>query len=429
MPSLFSRARAVSTPSKSKHKAPAPPSSPSPYNNGSRRPELSISTPVNEFGVAFAGQGGQFQAGFSTPTRPQALPRSSSLPRVSSEGGCGAVGFLPTTLPVDAHTPGPGVLSASTASVPRTMTPPPPSSAHPPHRDGSTGSSPPRATRCSASPTSRGSSPCCAGECVFGDVYRPGVYRERNKKVRGTRQVRRGGVHELAMALLWGLSRVVREPSDIHMATRATFRAKLLLAAHVDNAPEISASQSVQLLFNAALPYKHVAVISINGIQWKPDLLSLHREKPNVYVEISVGGKKLYHTSAKRNWEGMWNDISSLSADTESAKIGFPMFHKPTVGKHKCLAKTTREISVLLKESSVKGGLVDFQLELYHADEHLTQTSIVVCMSPAKGLADAAGPLAKATENSATLYTGSAGTMAGSAVELVNQGAQHDDLL
>ncbi|KAF8167016.1 hypothetical protein K438DRAFT_1774760 [Mycena galopus ATCC 62051] len=183
--------------------------------------------------------------------------------------------------------------------------------------------------------------------------------------------------------------------------TRATFRAKLLLASHVDDAPEISASRSVQLLFNAARAYKHVVVISISGIQGKPDLLSLHREKPNVYVEISVGGKKLYHTSAKRNWEGMWNDISSMSVDTEDAKIGFQVFHKPTVGKHKCLAKTTRKISVLLKECN-------FQLELDHADENLTQTSkpeLVVCMSPAKGLADAAGPLAKATENSATLYT------------------------
>ncbi|KAF8217958.1 hypothetical protein K438DRAFT_1747202 [Mycena galopus ATCC 62051] len=172
-------------------------------------------------------------------------------------------------------------------------------------------------------------------------------------------------------------------------------------------------------------------IISVSGIQWKPDLLSLHREKPNVYVEISVGGKKLYHTSVKRSWEGMWNDISSLSVDTESAKleIGFQVFHKPTVGKHKCLAKTTRELSVLLKECSVKG---DFQLELDHADDNLTQASkpeLVVSISPAKGLADAAGPLAKATENSATLHTGSAGTLVGSAVDLVDQGAQHDDLL
>ncbi|KAF8143588.1 hypothetical protein K438DRAFT_1783607 [Mycena galopus ATCC 62051] len=156
-------------------------------------------------------------------------------------------------------------------------------------------------------------------------------------------------------------------------------------------------------------------IISVSGIQWKPQLLSFHREKPNLSVEISVDGKKVYHTSAKRDWSGMWNDISSLSVDTESAKIGFQVFHKSALKPRQCLAKIEREI--------------DFQLKLDHADENLTQASkpeLVVCMSPAKGLADAAGPLAKATENSATLHTGSAGTMV---VDLVNQGAQHDDLL
>jgi hypothetical protein len=84
------------------------------------------------------------------------------------------------------------------------------------------------------------------------------------------------------------------------------------LTAHVDNASELSASQSVQPPFIAARTHEYVAVISVSGIQWKPHLLSLHRETPNLYVEIDVGGKKVYRSSAKRTWAGMWNDISSL---------------------------------------------------------------------------------------------------------------------
>ncbi|KAJ7832481.1 hypothetical protein B0H13DRAFT_1914978 [Mycena leptocephala] len=120
-------------------------------------------------------------------------------------------------------------------------------------------------------------------------------------------------------------------------------------------------------------------IISVSGIQWKPHLLSLHRETPNLYVEIDVGGKKVYRSSAKRTWAGMWNDISSL----------------PTVGKAKCLAKTEREI--------------DFQLQLDHADEDLKQVSKPELV------------------DSATLH--SAGAVAGSVASLVDHGAQHGDLL
>jgi hypothetical protein len=63
------------------------------------------------------------------------------------------------------------------------------------------------------------------------------------------------------------------------------------------------------------------------------------------------------------------------------------VFHRPTVGKAKCLAKTEREIGVLLKECSAKDGKrlsflleltsdtrhVDFQLQLDHADDDFKQ--------------------------------------------------------
>ncbi|KAF8217948.1 hypothetical protein K438DRAFT_2006908 [Mycena galopus ATCC 62051] len=242
MPSLFSRARTASTPSKSKHKANAqPPPSPSPYSNGSGRPELSISTPVNEFGVAFAGQGGQFQAGFSTPTRPHTIARSSSLPPVSSESGYGAVGFLPTTLPVDTHTPWAGVLSASTASMPpnnNTTTslfgaPAPPRPAYgllSPARDAVLGL--PDLARlvavlCAELERTGMSTPFIFSSLAL-DVRRSGVVRLVNAFLatctdgngngmgrtgghdKFVEEARFAGAHELGMALRWGLSRVVR---------------------------------------------------------------------------------------------------------------------------------------------------------------------------------------------------------------------------
>ncbi|KAJ6474375.1 hypothetical protein C8R45DRAFT_1217420 [Mycena sanguinolenta] len=75
MPFLFSRARTASTPSKSKHKPPPPPPALSyPYPSSTPQP----GTPIGEFD-------GQAQA--------------------AGEGGYGAVGFLPTTLPVDINVP------------------------------------------------------------------------------------------------------------------------------------------------------------------------------------------------------------------------------------------------------------------------------------------------------------------------------------
>jgi hypothetical protein len=120
------------------------------------------------------------------------------------------------------------------------------------------------------------------------------------------------------------------------------------------------------------------------------------------------------------------------------------VFHRPTVGKAKCLAKTEREIGVLLKECSAKDGKrlsflleltsdtghVDFQLQLDHADEDLKQVSkpeLVVRMSTVERIEAAAVSLASATQDSATLH--SAGALASSAASLVDHGAQHGDLL
>ncbi|KAJ7864056.1 hypothetical protein B0H13DRAFT_1088013 [Mycena leptocephala] len=94
MPSLFSCARTASTPSKSNHK-PSPPTlstNPLPaFSSALLTGSPTVRTPVDEFGV-------------------HNLARSRSAGGVGGasapgEAGYGAVGFLPTTLPADPHTP------------------------------------------------------------------------------------------------------------------------------------------------------------------------------------------------------------------------------------------------------------------------------------------------------------------------------------
>ncbi|KAF7360915.1 hypothetical protein MSAN_01121400 [Mycena sanguinolenta] len=88
MPSIFSRARTASTPSKSKHKPPPPPALSYPYPNVSSNAFGDPSTPIGEFGQ---------QQAFSQ--RPRSLSQGQA--QAAGEAGYGAVGFLPTTLPSD----------------------------------------------------------------------------------------------------------------------------------------------------------------------------------------------------------------------------------------------------------------------------------------------------------------------------------------
>ncbi|KAJ6447857.1 hypothetical protein C8R45DRAFT_1115653 [Mycena sanguinolenta] len=100
MPSLFSRARTASTPSKSKHKPPPPPPALSyPYPSSTPQP----GTPISEFG--------QQQAFFSS--RPRSLSQGQA--QAAGEGGYGAVGFLPTTAPADINVPWASTSSSSAA--------------------------------------------------------------------------------------------------------------------------------------------------------------------------------------------------------------------------------------------------------------------------------------------------------------------------
>ncbi|KAJ7907051.1 hypothetical protein B0H13DRAFT_2332785 [Mycena leptocephala] len=93
MLSLFSRACTASAPSKSKHKPPPPTLSTNPlpaFSSALLTGSPTVRTPVDEFGVHHLARsrsaGG---AGASAP----------------GEAGYGAVGFLPTTLLADPHTP------------------------------------------------------------------------------------------------------------------------------------------------------------------------------------------------------------------------------------------------------------------------------------------------------------------------------------
>ncbi|KAJ6453990.1 hypothetical protein C8R45DRAFT_1038642, partial [Mycena sanguinolenta] len=102
-PSLFSRARTASTPSKSKHKPPPPPPALSyPYPSSTPQP----GTPIGEFG--------QQQAFFSH--RPRSLSQGQQA-QAAGEGGYGAVGFLPTTVPADLNVPWASTSSSSSAAI------------------------------------------------------------------------------------------------------------------------------------------------------------------------------------------------------------------------------------------------------------------------------------------------------------------------
>ncbi|KAJ7442999.1 hypothetical protein FB451DRAFT_1568796, partial [Mycena latifolia] len=165
-------------------------------------------------------------------------------------------------------------------------------------------------------------------------------------------------------------------------------------------------------------------IISVNGIHWKPDLLSLHRETPNLYVAIDVDGKLVHRSSAKRDWAGLWNDISSLSAESPSSHIALQVFNKRSFKDDKCLAKAELEIGVLLEKCSTQK---DFQLQLDHVKKNATNLSkpeLVVRMTAIRRAQAGAIALANATQDSVTIESGTAC----SAVKLVDHGAEHADL-
>jgi hypothetical protein len=124
MPSLFSRARTASTPSKSKHKPPpASATLPLPSLPGTPTGEFGQQQAFYTGGAQYGPGGGQYQS--TVATAPLGRARSASLPPAGpGEAGYGAVGFLPTTLPADLNIPWAGApsqsqsLSASAGSKP-----------------------------------------------------------------------------------------------------------------------------------------------------------------------------------------------------------------------------------------------------------------------------------------------------------------------
>ncbi|KAJ6447826.1 hypothetical protein C8R45DRAFT_1047308, partial [Mycena sanguinolenta] len=217
-PSLFSRARTASTPSKSKHKPPPPPPALSyPYPSSTPQP----GTPVGEFG--------QQQAFFSQ--RPRSLSQGQQA-QAAGEGGYGAVGFLPTTVPVDINVPWAST-SSSSAAAPSAGA----STANLLFGSGGSAStsagrasygllSPARDTVLGLPDVARLVAVLCA-ELERTSISTPFVFSSLALDVRraGHASNGRGGAgggdkfadearfaaaHELGMCLRWGLSRVVR---------------------------------------------------------------------------------------------------------------------------------------------------------------------------------------------------------------------------
>ncbi|KAJ7692250.1 hypothetical protein B0H17DRAFT_1200586 [Mycena rosella] len=207
MQSLFSRARTASTPSKSKHK---PPLTVAPVPDSARSSRRG--TPTDEFGQR-------------TPVRTSSLP-------TGADGGYGAVGFLPTTLPVDPaipFAPPPDAPAASNNGLLALGGPPPPRAAYgllSPARDAVLGL--PDAARLVARVCEALERTGVATPFVFSalalDVRRAAVARlvhaflatcgpgegHPPAEARWVEETRFAGAHELGMCLRWGLSRVVR---------------------------------------------------------------------------------------------------------------------------------------------------------------------------------------------------------------------------
>ncbi|KAJ7079916.1 hypothetical protein C8R43DRAFT_1083182 [Mycena crocata] len=237
MPSLFSRARTASTPSKHKPSAnsaaspPLPPLSTNSFLTTNRR---TTKSPVDEFGV---------NNGLAR-TRSESLPATATAAG-GGDAGYGAVGFLPTTLPVDMDVPFAGAQAAAAASG----QPPPPAARAPygllsPARDAVIGL--PDAARLVATVCAELERSGAATPFVFSalalDVRRAGVVRlvrafletcddssstpnnsngnghgggkrrggREEAEARWAEEARFAGPHELGMCLRWGLSRVVR---------------------------------------------------------------------------------------------------------------------------------------------------------------------------------------------------------------------------
>ncbi|KAJ7466123.1 hypothetical protein FB451DRAFT_1261810 [Mycena latifolia] len=159
-------------------------------------------------------------------------------------------------------------------------------------------------------------------------------------------------------------------------------------------------------------------IISVSGIHWKPDLLSLHRETPNLYVAIDVDGELA----------GLWNDLAPLSAESPSSVITLEVFSRRSMKKDKCMAKTKMEIGVLLEKCSTQKGkkpFADFRVQLDHVKENVKEKPELVVRMTAIGRAEAGAiALANATQDSATLTGGAAR----STIKLVDHGGEHADL-
>ncbi|KAF7293338.1 F-box domain-containing protein [Mycena kentingensis (nom. inval.)] len=196
------RARTASTPtnpsksSKSKSQPPLilPPASLQASGRSSGRPPLALGV-VDEFGLA----------------------------TTETSSGYGAVGFLPTMLPADLHTPFASTsapsLSASHGAVPHGMNPPPraPYGLLSPARDTVLGL--PDAARLVATVCAALERTSVATPFVFSslalDARRAGVVRLTHAFLQSNDnafayEAQFAGAHELALCLRWGLSRVVR---------------------------------------------------------------------------------------------------------------------------------------------------------------------------------------------------------------------------
>ncbi|KAJ7076969.1 hypothetical protein B0H15DRAFT_862667 [Mycena belliarum] len=216
MPSIFSRARTASTPSKSKHKPPLTVSPPSlPVASNSLRSPPRGPTPTDEFGRTRSSSLGVAGGGVASAA--------------ASDSGYGAVGFLPTTLPADLAIPFSGFNTPAPSAAGQPPPPPPsPRAAYgllSPARDAVLGL--PDAARlvgrvCAALSRSGPATPFVFSALAL-DVRRGGVVRlvhaflatckegaGAGAEEKWAEEAQFAGPHELAMCLRWGLSRVVR---------------------------------------------------------------------------------------------------------------------------------------------------------------------------------------------------------------------------
>ncbi|KAJ7906456.1 hypothetical protein B0H13DRAFT_1880610 [Mycena leptocephala] len=86
---------------------------------------------------------------------------------------------------------------------------------------------------------------------------------------------------------------------------------------------------------------------SVEGVWWKPGLF--HHKEPNLCVVICQGDVEVHRTRTKRGLAAQWENLSTISTDSDSSAISLQLFHESSLlGGGSCLGVVDISIVALL---------------------------------------------------------------------------------